>query len=84
MHELSTCTTRQALLGVIWRRESAMTNKTIIRSNIDALRWTLAEEQSPTKRQQIYRLLAEERAKLTALETDRPAGTKRKKNKETR
>jgi len=61
-----------------------MANKTFIRTNIDALRWTLADEQSRIKRQQIYRLLAEERAKLAALEADPSAGSKRRKNQEAR
>jgi len=61
-----------------------MTSKTIIRLNIDSLRTKLAEEQSPMKRQELYRLLAEERAKLAALKTGPAADAKIKKNKKLR
>lgn len=56
-----------------------MTSRTIIRFNIDILRTKLAEEQNPMKRQEMYRLLAEERAKLAAMEADLPIRNKNKK-----
>lgn len=56
-----------------------MMKKTIIRSNIDALRWKAAEEQNPIKRREIYRLLAEERAKLAPLDADSPTGNMSKR-----
>jgi hypothetical protein len=44
-------------------------DKTVARLNIEHFRKKLASETDETRRQQILRLLAEEEAKLTALES---------------
>jgi hypothetical protein len=46
-------------------------DKTVARLNIEHFRKKLATETDETRRQQIVRLLAEEEAKLTALESSK-------------
>jgi hypothetical protein len=49
-------------------------DKTVARLNIEHFQKKLATETDEAKRQQILRLLAEEEAKLTALESRRERG----------
>jgi hypothetical protein len=51
-------------------------DKTVARLNIEHFRKKLATETDETRREQIVRLLAEEEAKLTALES--PKGRRRR------
>jgi hypothetical protein len=55
--------------------ESAM-DKTVARLNVEHFRRLITKETDETKRQTLLRLLAEEEAKLAALENDRPKESK--------